>query len=329
MTSLPNSTNTPVTIGIDVAKATIDVAVGLDGPTISLANDASGFEILLSRLAMHRVTLVVMEATGGLEATVAATLQAAKYPVAVINPRQARDFARAMGRLAKTDSIDARVLAQLGEVIDRSPEREKFVRPLSNPEQQALGALVARRRQLITMLIAEQNRRALASNVAKDSIDVIVAALTQEIKRVDGEMAGHIRKNFSDLSTLLNSVKGVGKTTITTLIAEVPELGKLSRREISALVGVAPINRDSGLMRGKRTIFGGRSSVRQTLYMAALVATRHNSAIKVFYDRLVSAGKAKKVAIVACMRKLLGILNAMVKSGTSWNDEMHRPPENA
>jgi transposase len=243
--------------------------------------------------------------------------------VAIINPRQARDFARAMGQLAKTDRIDARLLAQLGEVIERHPERDRFIKPLPTVEQQVLAALVARRRQLIMMLVAERNRLAQAHPQTKASIQTIIKALTKELERINDAMDGHLRSHFADLSALLDSVKGVGKTTISTLIAEVPELGQLSRREIGALVGVAPLNRDSGLMRGRRTIFGGRSNVRHTLYMAALVASRHNPVIKAFYDRLVEAGKPKKVALVACMRKLLTILNAMVKAGKPWDASLH------
>jgi transposase len=324
MTSLPDPTSVPITVGIDVAKDTLEVAIGLNIPSLNLTNDTEGFDALLTQLAAHRVALVVMEATGGLESAVACALQAVGYAVAIINPRQARDFARAMGKLAKTDRIDARILAQLGEVIDRHPEREKFVKPLPTVQQQALVALVTRRRQLIVMLGAEHNRLAQAHARTRNSIDTIIEALVKELERIDGDMAGHIQSHFADLSTLLRSVKGVGNATISTLIAEVPELGKLSRREISALIGVAPVNRDSGRMRGKRTIFGGRGSVRRVLYMAALVAARYNPTIKVFYDRLVAAGKPKKVALVGCMRKLLTILNAMVKTRTPWNASFHQ-----
>jgi len=313
MTSLPDSTSTPVTIGIDVAKATLDIAIGLNAPPLSLTNDPEGFDTLLAQLAAHKVALVVMEATGGLETAAAAVLQAAGYAVAIINPRQARDFARAMGQLAKTDRIDARILAQLGEVIDRSPERDKFVKPLPTAEQQALAALVTRRRQLIAMLVAERNRLAQAPGATRKSIDTIIEALTTELERIDSDMAGHIQVHFADLSALLDSVKGVGKTTISTLIAEVPELGKLSRREISALIGVAPINRDSGRMRGKRTIFGGRRAVRTGLYMAALVAARHNPILRAFYQRLRAAGKPPKLALTAIMRKLLIVLNSALR----------------
>lgn len=325
MMSLPNSTPTPVTVGIDVAKNTIEVAIGLELPTLNLRNDSNGFEALLARLAAHRTALVVMEATGGLESAVACTLQAAGYAVAVINPRQARDFARAMGQLAKTDCIDARILAQLGDVLQRRPDRNKFIKPLPTAEQQQLAAMVIRRRQLIAMLGAERNRLEQSHPNSRKSLNTIIKALTTELARVEDGMAEYIQSKFADLSELLSSAKGVGKTTSSTLIAEVPELGRLSRREISALVGVAPINRDSGIMRGRRTIFGGRSSVRHVLYMAALVASRYNPVIKVFYDRLVAAGKAKKVALVACMRKLLTILNAMVKAGKSWDATVHHP----
>lgn len=324
MTSMPDPTSAPITVGIDVAKDTLEVAIGLNVPSLNLTNDIEGFDALLTQLAGHRVALVVMEATGGLESAVACALQAVGYAVAIINPRQARDFARAMGKLAKTDRIDARILAQLGEVIDRHPEREKFVKPLPTVQQQALAALVTRRRQLLVMLGAERNRLAQAHAQTRKSIDTIIEALVKELERIDGDMAGHIQSHFADLSALLGSVKGVGKATISTLIAEVPELGKLSRREISALIGVAPINRDSGRMRGKRTIFGGRGSVRRVLYMAALVAARYNPTIKVFYDRLVATGKPKKVALVGCMRKLLTILNAMVKTRTPWNASLHQ-----
>ncbi|MDQ2987764.1 MAG: IS110 family transposase [Pseudomonadota bacterium] len=323
--SLPNSTPTPVTVGIDVAKNTIEVAIGLGLPTLNLSNDSDGFNTLLTHLAAHRTALVVMEATGGLESAVACTLQAAGYAVAVINPRQARDFARAMGQLAKTDCIDARILAQLGDVLQRRPDRDKFIRPLPTAEQQQLAAMVTRRRQLIAMLGAERNRLEQSYPSSKKSLNTIIKALTKELAHIEEGMAEYIQSKFPDLSDLLNSVKGVGKTTSSTLIAEVPELGKLSRREISALVGVAPINRDSGVMRGRRMIFGGRSSVRHVLYMAALVASRYNPSIKVFYDRLVAAGKPKKVALVACMRKLLTILNAMVKAGKPWDATVHHP----
>lgn len=318
--SLPNS----LAVGVDVAKASLDVSIGTDLPPFTASNDIDGFDAIQAELKKHTVSLILMEATGGLEAPLACSLQSAGFEVAVINPRQARDFARAMGYLAKTDRIDARALAQMAGVIDRHPERERFIQPLPEPERQALSALVTRRRQLVTMLVAERNRLAQSHPQAHKSIKTIIDALKQELARIDHDMNQHVQTRFKALSDLLSSVKGVGITTIATLLAEIPELGKLTRREISALAGVAPVNRDSGKMRGRRTIFGGRASVRSVLYMAALVATRFNPVIKVFYTRLVNAGKPKKVALVACMRKLLTILNAMLKTGQVWDDSFHR-----
>lgn len=274
-------------------------------------------------LRKHTVALVLMEATGGLEAAVACALQAEGFEIAVVNPRQARDFARAMGYLAKTDRIDARVLAQMAEVINRHPERDRFIRALPDADRQVLNAMVVRRRQLITMLVAERNRLHPAHPQSRKSINIIIKALEDELARIDKDMNTHIRNHFKELSERLNSIKGVGTMTVAALLAEVPELGRLSRREISALVGVAPVNRDSGTMRGRRTIFGGRAGVRTALYMAALVATRFNPVIKAFYTRLVTAGKPKKVALVACMRKLLTILNAMLRKNEGWDDSYH------
>jgi transposase len=313
----------PLCVGIDVSKATLDIAASSAIEQFSVANDTDGFDSIIAELHKRDVALVLMEATGGLEAAVACALQADGFQIAVVNPRQARDFARAMGYLAKTDRIDARMLAQLAEVINRHPERERFIRTLPDAERQVLAAMVVRRRQLITMLVAERNRLYPAHPQSRKSINIIIKALEDELARVDEEMNNHIRSHFKELSDLLSSIKGVGTMTTAALLAEVPELGQLSRREIGALVGVAPINRDSGKMRGRRTIFGGRAGVRSSLYMAALVATRFNPVIKAFYMRLVAAGKPKKVALVACMRKLLTILNAMLRKNEEWNESYH------
>ncbi|MGH8538749.1 MAG: IS110 family transposase, partial [Gammaproteobacteria bacterium] len=293
------------------------------GAVQSFANDTEGHDALVAVLKKHTVALIVLEATGGYERGLAVALQEAGLPLAIVNPRQARDFARALGYLAKTDRIDARALAELAGVLDRHPDREKLVKLLPDAEQRQLQALMARRRQLVSMLGSERNRLATSHKVARRSIQAIIKALKRQLEDIEGELARHIAYQHAELAALLSSVTGVGKTTVATLIADVPELGQLSRREISALIGVAPLARDSGLFRGKRTTFGGRAQVRCTLYMATLVATRHNPIIKRFYDRLVAAGKAKKVAIVACMRKLLTILNAMVKSGKPWNESLH------
>lgn len=300
-------------IGIDVAKQSLDIAGTEKFASFTVNNAEDGFRTILKKLETICVSLVLMEATGGLESAAACNLQAAGYDVVVINPRQARDFARSMGYLAKTDRLDANVLAQLAQVIDRSPERSRFIRALPEVTRQELTALVVRRRQLNQMLVAERNRLYPSHPGSRESITIIIDVLESELKRITHQMNKYVRTHFQHHAELISSIKGVGETTVATLLAELPELGKLTRREISALTGVAPFNRDSGKMRGKRTTYGGRSNVRATLYMAALTATRFNSVIRNFYQRLLSAGKAKKLALVACMRKLITILNAMVR----------------
>lgn len=317
--SLPN----PLCVGIDVSKATLDIAASSDIAQFTVSNDSGGFDTIIDALRKHSVALVLMEATGGLEAAVACSLQAEGFSVAVVNPRQARDFARAMGYLAKTDRIDARVLAQMAGVINQHPERERFILALPDAERQVLTAMVVRRRQLIAMLVAERNRLYPAHPQNRKSITIIINALEDELARIEEDMHHHIQNHFKEFSERLSSIKGVGPMTTAALLAEVPELGNLSRREISALIGVAPVNRDSGAMRGRRTIFGGRAGVRTALYMAALVAVRFNPVIKTFYMRLLAAGKVKKVALVTCMRKLLTILNAMLRKNEKWNESYH------
>lgn len=317
--SLPNQ----ICVGIDVSKATLDIAGTSDISHFTIENTADGFDVIISELKQHAVALILMEATGGLEAAVACALQAEGFEVAIINPKQARDFARSMGYLAKTDRIDAMVLAQMADVLNRHPERERFIRAIPDAGRLILLAIVVRRRQLITMLTAERNRMHPSHLEGKKSISIIVKAIEDELERIDKDMLKHIRTHFKSRADQLSDIKGVGTMTIAALLAEVPELGNLSRRAISALVGVAPVNRDSGTMRGRRTIYGGRSGVRASLYMAALVATRHNPVIKVFYARLVAAGKPKKVALVACMRKLLTIVNAMLRKNEGWDESYH------
>lgn len=313
----------PITIGIDVAKEAVDVAFGTSGAVEQFTNEAEGHDSLIERLSGIPVELIVLEATGGYEFAIAGALQVAGLPVAIINPRQARDFAKAMGYLAKTDRIDARALAQLADVLARHPDRDKIVKPLPCADLQHLQAMVVRRRQLVAMLVAERQRLAVAHQAARPSIETIIKTLKQELGRAEAELARHIDTHHADLAALLGSVKGIGSATTSTLIAEVPELGCLSRREIGALVGVAPMNRDSGVLRGKRMIYGGRASVSRALYRATLVAVRFNPVLRAFYEPLVNAGKPKKVAFVAAMRKLLTILNAMVKSGKSWDESFH------
>lgn len=313
----------PIVVGIDIAKLSFDAALGVSAQAQAFSNDDTGHEALITALAGQPVELIVMEATGGLERDLACALQAAGFTVAVVNPRQAREFARAMGYLAKTDRIDAHALAEFAQVLARHPERDKFVKALPAAEQQALQALVARRRQLVTMLVAERNRLAISHRAARASIEALIKAIRAQLDALEGQLVSHIDRHHAELARQLAKVGGIGPTTIATLIADVPELGALSRREIAALAGLAPFNRDSGQIRGRRSIFGGRAEVRRTLYMAALAAIRFNRVIKRFYERLVAAGKPKKVAIVACMRKLLTILNAMVRTGTDWDESIH------
>lgn len=309
---------------IDVSKSTLDIAISSITQQFTVPNEDGGINQILKELKRNETQLILMEATGGLESGVAGYLQSEGFDVVVISPRQARDFARAMGYLAKTDQIDARVLLQMAKVINQHPEREKYIRPLPDVHRQLLAAMVVRRRQLTIMLTAERNRLHPSHSQNHESIRFIISVLKSEMARVEAEMSAYISENFSELSALLSAVKGVGAATVAVLLAEVPELGTLSRREISALIGVAPINRDSGTMRGRRTVFGGRASVRTALYMSALVGTRHNSVIKEFYTRLVAAGKPKKVALTACIRKLLTILNAMLKNNEAWDPLYHQ-----
>ncbi|QLH64191.1 IS110 family transposase [Serratia symbiotica] len=309
---------------IDVSKSTLDIAISSITQQFTVPNEDGGINQILKELKRNETQLILMEATGGLESGVAGYLQSEGFDVVVINPRQARDFARAMGYLAKTDQIDARVLLQMAKVINQHPEREKYIRPLPDVHRQLLAAMVVRRRQLTIMLTAERNRLHPSHSQNHESIRFIISVLKSEMARVEAEMSAYISENFSELSALLSAVKGVGAATVAVLLAEVPELGTLSRREISALIGVAPINRDSGTMRGRRTVFGGRASVRTALYMSALVGTRHNPVIKEFYTRLVAAGKPKKVALTACIRKLLTILNAMLKNNEAWDPLYHQ-----
>jgi transposase len=313
----------PIQVGIDVAKETFEAALGVDGEVCSYSNADKGFEELQRRLKEFEVKLVLMEATGGYEAQLACSLQAAGYQVAVVNARQARDFAKSMGYLAKTDRIDAAVLAQFAQVIDGHAKRQTFIQPLPDPGREYLAALVLRRRQLNDMLVAERNRLSLGHRASRKSIEMIIKALKRQLEDIEAEMTRHIKERHGDLAALLESAKGIGSNTAAVFIALLPELGQLTNRQISKLVGVAPLNRDSGKSRGHRSIYGGRAAVRTALYMPTLAAIRHNPVIKRFYLRLVDAGKPKMVALIASMRKLLVILNAMVKSGRPWDDSLH------
>jgi len=271
---------------------------------------------LVKRLSKIRPALIVLEATGGLERQVTYAVAGAELPVVVVNPRQVRDFAKATGQLAKTDSIDADVLARFAEAV------RPVLRPLPDAVTLELRALTARRRQIIEMIVAEKNRLATALKAVRKRIDAHVGWLEQELQGADKDLDRSIRQSpiWQENEELLRSTPGIGPVTSRTLLAELPELGELNRKQISALVGVAPFNRDSGSLKGRRAIWGGRASVRGALYMATLVATRRNSVIRDFYKRLTAKGKIFKVALVACMRKLLTILNSMIKHKTRWSE---------
>jgi transposase len=303
--------------GIDVSKATLDVALSCADEVMQFANDADGIEQLGKKLACVAAELVVMEATGGYETAVATALVGAGFRVAVVNPRQVRDFAKATGRLAKNDRIDAQVIVQFGQAIE--PE---IVR-LPDEDTRELGALLVRRRQLVAMRVQEVNRLGLMQGAMRKRIKTHIEWLEKEIDKLDVDLTAGLRSSpaWRAKDELLRSFKGVGPVTSSTLIVALPELGQLDRRAIATLVGLAPFNRDSGVMRGRRSIYGGRSQVRTLLYMAATTAIRSNPVIRAFYERLKSRGKPHKVAMVACMRKMLTILNAMVRQSTPWTPE--------
>jgi transposase len=281
---------------------------------LSAPNTEAGIAQILTRLRAVSPTLVVMEATGGLEIPLTGALAAAGIPVVVVNPRQVRDFAKATGKLAKTDALDAQMLARFADVMRPEP------RPLPDAETRALAALLSRRRQLVEMLTAERNRLMSVHTPVRKSLRTHIAWLERAIQQTDTALTEAIRQSpvWREKEELLQSTPGVGPVVTTTLLATLPELGTVTGKQLSALVGVAPFNRDSGMLRGTRTVWGGRAQVRAVLYMGALVATRFNPVIRAFYQRLCAAGKAKKVALTACMRKLLTILNAMMKHRTRW-----------
>jgi transposase len=305
-------------VGIDVSKATLDVGTTLQ-ECWTYANDEDGIRRLIEALRAREVERVVLEASGGYEAAVVAALASAGLPVIVVNPRQVREFARATGRLAKTDRIDAWVLAQFAEAI--KPE----LRELKDEHAQQLNALLARRRQILTMLTAERQRLALAAPAVRHDIKEHIHFLVKRLKDSNRGLEEALRVSavWREREELFKPVKGVGKQTLYSLCALLPELGRLERRKLAALVGVAPFNCDSGTLHGKRRCWGGRAELRSVLYMATLNALRFNPVIRAFYQRLHKAGKPKKVAITACMRKLLTILNAMVRDNAPWNENLH------
>lgn len=302
-------------IGIDISKNQLDVAVIPDGPSASYANNEQGIGKLIGVLKRYQPCLVATEPTGGMEYPLTSALCEAQLPVVVINPRQVRDFAKAAGILAKTDRIDAKVIARFAQTV--RPQ----IRPLKSDQLRQLSELNTRRRQLVKMITAEQNRLASATKATRGNIVAHIAWLEKSLKDVDDDMRTAIRKSpvWRAKDKILKSTPGVGPVLSTSLIAGVPELGQLNRKQIAALVGLAPFNQDSGKFSGRRKIWGGRAFVRHTLYMATLSAIQYNPVIKPFYERLCAAGKKPKVAIVACMRKLLVTLNAMLKNNTHWS----------
>lgn len=306
-----------IVIGIDIAEAKFDGAIGTSGDVFSLPNDEAGRDALLKRCRQIHPHPIVMEATGGLEAPLAAPLATNDQPVAVVNPRQVRDFAKATGRLAKTDAIDARVLAAFGEAVKPEP------RDLKDEATRHLSALVSLRQQVVAMLGQEKNRLHRAPPRIVPDIEAHIQWLKKRLKDVDKRIQAAIEVSpvFRVKDNLLAEVRGVGPVTRQMLIADLPEVSTINRRKISALVGIAPFNHDSGTLRGSRTVYGGRAAVRHTLYMATLTAVRFNPPIKGFYERLLAQDKPKKVALTACMRKLLVTLNAIVKHQTEWSPD--------
>ena len=303
-------------VGIDVAKANVDVAVRPTGDGWVVPNDDAGIRHLVSQLKTLEPTLVLLEASGGFELPLVAALAAEAVPVVVVNPRQVRDFARATGRLAKTDTLDAAVLAHFAEAV------QPPVRPLRDADAQDLNSLVARRHQVVAMLVSEKNRLHSAAVPVRPRIEAHITWLERELDDLDEGLRQILSQSpvWREKDDILRTVPGVGEQLSLSLLAYLPELGALDRRQIAALVGVAPFNRDSGTLRGKRTVWGGRARVRAALYMGALAASRFNPVIRDFYQRLLAAGKPKKLALTACMRKLLVILNSMLKHRSPWRD---------
>jgi len=301
-------------VGIDIAKEKIDIFISTDNRLAQFDNTPSGFQALISLLAPYDIELIAMEATGKYHGPLCSELTLAKLPVAVVNPRQVKNFARALGKLAKTDAIDAAVICRFAQAI------EPPVRKQNDLQTQRLAAIVTRRRQLVEIRTAEINRLDGALYETSQSIAAHIEWLNQQIKDIDDDIHRQLKVMpvWQEKAKLLEEVKGMGSITIATLLALLPELGSLNRRQISALVGVCPYARESGTLKGKRTIWGGRSAVRAALYMATLSAARSNSRIKAFYEQLVARGKAKKVALTACMRKLITILNAMLRDNSKW-----------
>ena len=303
-------------VGVDVSKHRLDVAARPSGDIWEVRHDGSGIEELVLSMKSLNPTIVLLEASGGMELRLVSALAVASVPVVVVNPRQVRDFVRATGKLAKTDALDAKVLAHFAEAVHPS------ACPLPDEDTQAINSLLTRRHQVVSMLVSEKNRLSSCVDAVRPRIQAHIAWLEQEVSDLDEGLRQALRDSplWQEKNDLLLSVPGVGEQVSFALLAYLPELGSLNRRQVAALVGVAPFNRDSGSLRGKRTVWGGRARVRCVLYMGALVTSRYNPTIKAFYERLLEAGKPKNVALTACMRKLLTILNSMIKNNSPWRD---------
>jgi transposase len=305
-------------VGIDVSKGRLDVAIGEQGEYWDVGNDEKGISKLVERLKVVNPALIVLESTGGLEVSAITELYAAGLAVALVNPGRVREFARSLGLLAKTDKLDARLLARFAEAVKPSATR------LPDEQERHLAGLVGRRRQLLEILVAEKNRLNSTQPSLKGNVEEHIRWLQEALAKLDKEIQEYIRQSevWKDKSDLMRSVPGVGPVTASTLLGELPELGQLDRKKIAALVGVAPFNDDSGYRRGKRRIKGGRSSVRNVLYMAALSASKHNPVLRAFYQQMIKRGKEKKVALTACMRKLLTFLNAIIRDSVPWKPNL-------
>ena len=302
-------------VGIDISKHKLDVALGKDGESFTIPYDDQHIHSLVQKLLNIQPSIILLEATGGLENKLVLQLTQHNLPVVVINPRQVRDFAKAVGRLAKTDCIDAKILAYFAEAIQ--PE----IKPVLDEKTAEIKALIRRRKQLVKLITAEKNRLQQAPEILANDIKELIQFLQNQLKKINSDIDNHIslNKDQLDIQKILQSVPGIGPLTSASILVELPELGTLSNKKIAALAGLAPFNKDSGSFKGTKSVWGGRAYIRSVLYMATLTAIRYNPVIKDFYNRLINVGKKKKIAITACMRKLLVIFNALVKKHETWN----------
>lgn len=323
MRQVKSENQVKTTVAFDVCKAALDVHIRIDGKAFQVPNTYEGFDQIALTLADYDVSLILMESTGGYEDAAACNFQSLGYDVAVINPRHGRNFAMAMGKLAKTDRIDAAILADFAAVIDSRPDRARYIKPPTDEERKFLSQMVARRRQVVDLLSTEKQRLSHADDYARQSINKVIVFIESQLDEINKDVSFYLKKNYSGLSKILSKIPGIGELSVGLLIGDVPELGQIGNRQLSAVIGVAPFNHDSGKMRGKRCISGGRQNVRNVLFMGVMSATRFNPVIKAFYDRLINKGKPKRVAYIACVHKLLRIINAMVRDGSSFNPELH------